>query len=771
MTAVKRYASWLPLTVSTLLLVTATASASEVTKINDEALAPLRGSLVTKRVTLDALPLKEGQRPVIDLEEFQVWAPGGKVVIHGEDGKVTVQAPTPLRFFRGLVNGDPESFAYFSVDRAGHVYGLVATREHRYAITAQRRPRAGVTPRTRPNEASEELFDHFVTEATPADEFGVEQGWTCDTDKYSLTADFLNGDALRARSGPAGPEPAALTGTQTYGITVEVETDFELYTAAGSNSTTVQNYVTNLTGAVSTIYNRDLKTNVTQSTVNIYTTSSDPWAAVTASAGLIELGDYYHSSKTRTTSAVTLLSGKNTNSGIAWEAVICANDLDQGVWAGPYAWCGSVFGTGTIPDPNSIQNGVQYGMPSGFQNYWPLTEYAHELGHNMAGHHTHCVAISDAERIASGFSDGSPANSTSNFVDHCYAAEGAGCFSGTSYVAGSQTTFKGTIMSYCHNVFSGGFPQSRFIFGVAAEPSHHELDDYMLRASGPLTGLGTNIVSGTTATLSSITAPGSVGGNSTGNVASVTNVGGQTYSWSITGGSITGGGSTNSVTFSAGASGSVVLTVNAVNSTRCSLRDSVTIPISSINAPTGVVATATTTTNVVLSWNIVVGATNYKVLRSSNGSTYGQVGNPSENSFNDPTALANTAYLYKVRANDGSSDSGDSNIDLATTVIFTDPSLTVGTTQVKAVHITQLRTAVNAVRTLASLGAGSYTDPTVTATSTTIKRLHVTDLRTALDAARSALALSAVSYTDPTITASSTLVKAAHVNDLRGGVQ
>src|SRR5438132_13194458 len=83
-----------------------------------------------------------------------------------------------------------------------------------------------------------------------------------------------------------------ITGTQSYAIRVDIETDFELYQNAGSNSTTLFNYITNLTGAASTIYNRDLKTNITQGTVNIYTTSADPWSAANASNGLDEVADH-----------------------------------------------------------------------------------------------------------------------------------------------------------------------------------------------------------------------------------------------------------------------------------------------------------------------------------------------------------------------------------------------------------------------------------------------------------------------------------------------
>jgi hypothetical protein len=85
------------------------------------------------------------------------------------------------------------------------------------------------------------------------------------------------------------------------------------------------------------------------------------------------------------------------------------------------------------------------------------------------------------------------------------------------------------------------------------------------------------------------------------------------------------------------------------------------------------------------------------------------------------------------------------------------------------VHITQLRTAVNAVRAAAGLGAQSFTDPSLPAVK--IKATHVTQLRTALDAARTAIGLPAVSYTDSTITAGSTVLKTAHIADLRNGVK
>src|SRR5206468_1172899 len=139
---------------------------------------------------------------------------------------------------------------------------------------------------------------------------------------------------------------------------------------------------------------------------------------------------------------------------------------------------------------------------------------------------------------------------------------------------------------------TNAFPQSRFTFGQAVEPSHHELDDYMLNPAGPVNG-GTNIVNGVgTFTMSAITAPASAGANSTGNTASVTATpaAGATYAWTITNGTITSAANTSSISFTAGPSGSVVLRATAYGSTRCGVTDTKSVPVATINAPGSVVA-------------------------------------------------------------------------------------------------------------------------------------------------------------------------------------
>jgi hypothetical protein len=569
------------------------ASAATVSKLNDDVFAPMRDRAgAMRKIVLDKVPLYEGSRSVIELEEFQVWAADGKVIIHGEGGKVTTMAPPSMRFFRGSVNGDPESFAYFSLDPSNNdIQGLVVTRDKKMSVASQRPPAS----RLKKGELQPALADVFLTEFTDADsaELTQEGQWACDVDKIHPSTPGSRLHATGARGLPLTEN--AITGTQSYAIKLDILTDFELYQNAGSNSTTLTNYITNMTGAVSTIYNRDLHTNVTQGNLSIYTAVGDPWNAATTSGGLIEVGDYVHANPT-TASNTVFMSGKNIPGGVAWEAVACGGEFlcsggncgsaaFDGHYGGPYAWCGLIGngGLGTVPDPNSTQNGTLYGMSSGTQNYWPLAEYAHELGHNMAGHHTHCVAITAGEFPAAGFTDGTVEGAGTDFVDHCYGSEGlAGCVSQSNYLAGSQGTFKGTIMSYCHNVFIGGVPQSRFVFGPGAEPSHHEVDDYMYNPAGPIGG-GLNIRNGVGAfTIGAITAPASVSANATGQAASIAAIGGATYSWQISNGTITSSTTSNAITFTAGATGTVGLRVTAYGANHCGVTDTKNVTINSV---------------------------------------------------------------------------------------------------------------------------------------------------------------------------------------------
>ena len=94
------------------------------------------------------------------------------------------------------------------------------------------------------------------------------------------------------------------------------------------------------------------------------------------------------------------------------------------------------------------------------------------------------------------------------------------------------------------------------------------------------------------------------------------------------------------------------------------------------------------------------------------------------------------------------------------------------TTQVKAVHVNELRTMINLERaSRQSTPAWTWTSGTVTANVAKITKAHMDELRAAelstLANGCSTDTTPAPTWTDPTIVVNSTLVKAAHINDLR----
>jgi len=102
---------------------------------------------------------------------------------------------------------------------------------------------------------------------------------------------------------------------------------------------------------------------------------------------------------------------------------------------------------------------------------------------------------------------------------------------------------------------------------------------------------------------------------------------------------------------------------------------------------------------------------------------------------------------------------------------FTDPTLSSGAngTPIRAAHVTELRTAVNAWRSLAGLSPVVWTDSTLTPKVTVVKKIHVDELRTRLDEAFMKLGCTSSSrtYTDPTLTPKVTVIKNVHIDQLR----
>jgi microcystin-dependent protein len=99
---------------------------------------------------------------------------------------------------------------------------------------------------------------------------------------------------------------------------------------------------------------------------------------------------------------------------------------------------------------------------------------------------------------------------------------------------------------------------------------------------------------------------------------------------------------------------------------------------------------------------------------------------------------------------------------------FTDATLAVGSTPIRAAHIIELRTRVDAARAAVGLPAYSWTDATLTAGTTAPLAQHLIDLRTALTEARTTAGMPAPMFAEPI--AAGTMIKATHIEELRSAV-
>jgi hypothetical protein len=154
----------------------------------------------------------------------------------------------------------------------------------------------------------------------------------------------------------------------------------------------------------------------------------------------------------------------------------------------------------------------------------------------------------------------------------------------------------------------------------------------------------------------------------------------------------------------------------------------------------------------------------YQWYAGASGVTTNPVG-ANSSSYTTTALTNNTRYWVRVSNANGSADSATAQISVA----FTDSALTAGTSMIKALHITELRTRINGLRARYSLAPVSFTDPTLTAGTTMIRALHIVELRTALGEVYTAAGATPPTYTDPSLAAGLT-VKAVHIAELRAAV-
>lgn len=182
--------------------------------------------------------------------------------------------------------------------------------------------------------------------------------------------------------------------------------------------------------------------------------------------------------------------------------------------------------------------------------------------------------------------------------------------------------------------------------------------------------------------------------------------------------------------------------------------------------PTGLVANASGTAQINVTWNAYDGAASYQVLRKSDGQPFAPVATTTTTSYLDTNVVAGKTYVYEVTTTINGLASSPSNADLATTTTFADDNQLLGKT-VLALHLQQIRDAVNMVRAAAGLTALTWAQPVAHADP--VRATDITDLRTGLSTAYTQLGLGSISWSEAIHT--STSIRATHYQELRDKVK
>ncbi|HEY2091188.1 MAG TPA: glycoside hydrolase family 44 protein [Thermoanaerobaculia bacterium] len=135
----------------------------------------------------------------------------------------------------------------------------------------------------------------------------------------------------------------------------------------------------------------------------------------------------------------------------------------------------------------------------------------------------------------------------------------------------------------------------------------------------------------------------------------------------------------------------------------------------------------------------------------------------------------NAVYHFQTVATNagGTTFGSDQTFTTGACTGFTDDPLVAGSTSVKAVHITELRSRIDALRVHFGLAAFAWTDTNLSGVAA--KVVHVAQLRTALNSAYDAAItagknVTRPSYTNDPLTAGQTAIKAVHISELRADV-
>jgi Metallo-peptidase family M12 len=334
---------------------------------------------------LASVPLSRGLKVDLDLEEFNVLAHDAELIVTTSSGVEPLARPT-ARLYRGKVAGEEKSFAYLSI--SDHfVLGSVTTSGKTYQIS---------TDYTAPSSAT-----RIEANAYPLADANIPDAG-CGVNGHnlpSLDPTPMTMEEIEHMS--AAPPPQA--GEILYSVKGAFDGDVEYVQLLGGRQQ-AQDYMMQVIGNVSAIFERDVKCQIAIARINLYETGAHPYPyteAASMDAALFQANGFWNGDPVMRNvdrAFVHVFSGKPWQNpiGIAFLDGLCKK--------------GEATGYSAITKTNPERD---------------LMVVSHENGHIFGSKHTHSCSWSPE-------------------IDRCANAEDGGCFG-----AGQVTQSLGTIMSYC----------------------------------------------------------------------------------------------------------------------------------------------------------------------------------------------------------------------------------------------------------------------------------------------------------------------------------
>jgi hypothetical protein len=368
------------------------AGATSITP--DESLA-LIGAHAGDNLVLPSLDAYFGfESEPLKYQRVEMFAPGARVIVVGEDGVVEWQRDA-RQFF--LATNSTTGVALAVDVSSGQISGFAVKGSSKMQLDGQ--------------------LDVGIELQVVKD--SAESSNSCGTDQddqHPASISFLKNPIPESINGVASG------GGVLYQAVIAIETDNEWMAGKGNNPATAMTWITDTFLAMNVFYERDVNTRLLIGDVILRTTSDPYTVAGNRSNQLDEFAQYWR------------LNMDSTDRDFA--AMLSGRDISSGSFSG-IAWVNNYCQKGFVWNNRTVGSYSFNAVGSGRSAAGVALYIGHEIGHNMGSPHTHCYNPSvdqcySGESSCYSGSTSCPAGGKGTVMSYCHVSGSSGAGCGTS---------------------------------------------------------------------------------------------------------------------------------------------------------------------------------------------------------------------------------------------------------------------------------------------------------------------------------------------------